>query len=76
MTEVFETTIIIIKNVFVYRPTQYFVQNDVTPLDEYVQGDDGYWSYEYLATYAYNGVDIYVVNMTSQKYQDGLFKTI
>jgi PhoPQ-activated pathogenicity-related protein len=50
-----------------------YTWDDVTPLDEYVHSDDGYWSYEYLAQYEYNGVDLYVVNMTSQKYQDESF---
>jgi hypothetical protein len=48
------------------------MQDDVTPLDTYVHGDDGYYSYEYLTEYEYPGVTVYVVNMTSQKYQDGL----
>jgi len=47
-----------------------YTWDDVTPLDEYVQGDDGFWSYQYLAQYEYDGVTLYIVNMTSQKYQD------
>jgi PhoPQ-activated pathogenicity-related protein len=52
---------------------QSYTWDDVTALDEYVQSDDGYFSFEYLAEYQYEGVDIYVVNMTSQKYQDESF---
>jgi PhoPQ-activated pathogenicity-related protein len=52
-----------------------YTWDDVTPLDEYVQGDDGYYSYEYLTEYEYPGVTVYIVNMTSQKYQDESFVT-
>ena len=47
------------------------IQETVTPLDEYVQGDDGYYSYNYLNNYTYLGATVYMVNMTSQKWMDG-----
>jgi len=52
---------------------QSYTWDDVTPLDEYVQSDDGYWSYEYLEQYEYEGSTVYILNMTSQKYQDESF---
>jgi PhoPQ-activated pathogenicity-related protein len=52
---------------------QSYTWDDVTPLDEYVQGDDGYFSFEYLAEYNFEGVDVFIVNMTSQQYQDESF---
>jgi hypothetical protein len=48
-------------------------QDDVTPLDEYVQTDDGFYHWEYLLQHEYEGVTVYMVNMTSQQYQDGIY---
>ncbi len=48
-----------------------FLQDVVTPLDEYVFSDDGAYSFEELVSYRYNGVTVYVYNMTSQIWFDG-----
>jgi PhoPQ-activated pathogenicity-related protein len=42
----------------------------VTPLDEYVHRDDGAFKWEELASYNFQGVTVYILNMTSQYYQD------
>jgi PhoPQ-activated pathogenicity-related protein len=47
----------------------------VTPLDEYVHRDDGYFSWEELASYRFDTGTVYVINMTSQKYQDEFFSS-
>jgi PhoPQ-activated pathogenicity-related protein len=46
-----------------------------TDLDRYVQSDDGYFSWEEITSYEYEGVTIYILNMTSQKYQDETFSS-
>jgi hypothetical protein len=46
-------------------------QEDVTPLDEYVNLDDGFWSYDVIQSYDEGDHWLYVLNMTSQKWQDG-----
>ncbi|KAK2157405.1 hypothetical protein LSH36_192g01004 [Paralvinella palmiformis] len=49
----------------------YAVNWDVqTDLDVYVHSDDGYYSWEILTEYRYNACTMYIVNMTSQKWQD------
>jgi PhoPQ-activated pathogenicity-related protein len=40
----------------------------VTDLDEYVQSDDGYFDWTVLTSYDYDGVTLYILNMTSQLY--------
>lgn len=41
------------------------------PLSDYVKQVDGYYKYELITTYQMNEYDLYVLNMTSQKWQDG-----
>lgn len=45
-----------------------------SPLDDYVQRDDGYFKYEVLRdqTYFSPGVTTFVLNMTSQKWLSGI----
>ena len=43
----------------------------MTPLDEYVHSDDGAFEWREVASYNYDGVTVYMINMTSQYYQDG-----
>ena len=47
------------------------LQDTPTALDDYVQMDDGFHSWTELDMYEYQGVDIYILNMTSQKWMDG-----
>ena len=47
----------------------------VTPLDEYVHRDDGFFSWTEVASYNFDGVTMYIINMTSQKYQDETFSS-
>lgn len=47
----------------------------VTALDQYVHSDDGHYSWTELASYNYDGVTLYVINMTSQLYQTDTFST-
>ena len=51
----------------------YYRQDVTTALDEYVHSDDGFYSWELLATYRYENLSctLHVVNMTSQKWMDG-----
>jgi PhoPQ-activated pathogenicity-related protein len=44
-------------------------------LDEYVQGDDGYYSWEEIGQHEYELVTLYLINMTSQKWQDESFSS-
>ena len=52
-----------------------FLQDEPTALDDYVQGDDGFFSWTELDMYSFDDteVDVYIVNMTSQKWMDGMF---
>ncbi len=49
------------------------LQEDVTPLDEYVHSDDGAYGWEFLDTIRYDewGVTVYLLNMTSQRWLTG-----
>jgi PhoPQ-activated pathogenicity-related protein len=47
----------------------------ITNLDQYVQSDDGHYSWNEIASYNYEGVTVYIVNMTSQMYQSDSFST-
>ena len=47
------------------------VQDDVTPLDEYVHDDDGEFKWEVVDVYNYSNVDVFIINMTSQRWLDG-----
>lgn len=42
------------------------------PLFDYVMSPDPYYKYDLIETYNFNEHDIYVINMTSQKWRDGL----
>ena len=53
-----------------------YVQDTETALDTYVHADDGEWRWSLEAEYNMNGVDVYVLNMTSQKWMDGERKQI
>ena len=43
------------------------------PLDDYVFAPDPNYKYELLRTYNLNDYDVYILNMTSQKWKDGWF---
>jgi PhoPQ-activated pathogenicity-related protein len=49
----------------------------VTPLDEYVHSDDGAYEWREIASYDFpeSGVTVYIINMTSQFYQDDSFSS-
>lgn len=52
----------------------YFFLKDIeTPLDKYVHSDDGFWSYEVIEEYDEGDQMIYILNMTSQWWQGGLY---
>lgn len=42
------------------------------PLDDYVFAPDPNYKYELLRTYNFIDHDVYILNMTSQKWKDGL----
>jgi cytochrome c oxidase subunit IV len=39
-----------------------------TPLDDYVNTDDGYFNYSLIKTYEMTDYKLYILNMTSQKW--------
>jgi hypothetical protein len=41
-------------------------QEDTTPLDEYVNSNDGYYNYRSLAGWSFGDHAVYLLNMTSQ----------
>jgi PhoPQ-activated pathogenicity-related protein len=41
-----------------------------TPLDDYVNTDDGYFNYSLIKTYEMTDYKLYIINMTSQKWYD------
>lgn len=41
-----------------------------TPLDDYVNAPDSHYKYELLKTYDQTGYKLYILNMTSQKWQN------
>lgn len=43
---------------------------DATPLDDYVNTPDPHYSYTFLKLYEMTDYNIYVLNMTSQKWLD------
>ena len=43
------------------------------PLDDYVLAPDPNYNYELLKTYNLADYDVFILNMTSQKWKDGLF---
>ena len=51
------------------------VKDEKTALDDYVQLDDGYFSFTELLSYRFeeNATTVYMLNMTSQKWMDGGF---
>lgn len=49
------------------------VEIKCTPLDDYVNAPDSYFSYELIKTYNMVGYKIYILNMTSQKWMDETF---
>ena len=36
--------------------------------------DDGFFSWDFVTTYEYEGVTMYMLNMTSQKWLDGIYE--
>jgi len=44
-----------------------------TDLDRYVHSDDGFFTWTEVTSYPQEGVTMYILNMTSQKYQDETF---
>jgi PhoPQ-activated pathogenicity-related protein len=65
-------TVALVLTVFTTNAYDWDVETD---LDRYVQSDDGYFSWEEIMSYYYEGVTIYILNMTSQKYQDETFSS-
>jgi PhoPQ-activated pathogenicity-related protein len=57
--------------------TNAFTWDERTPLDDYVQLDDGYFSFTELLSYRFeeNATTVYMLNMTSQKWMDETFTT-
>ena len=58
-----------VMGIFAHLP----LQDDVTPLDEYVWRDDGYFSYFEKDVFYEDGVTIYAYNMTSQIWMTGQY---
>jgi hypothetical protein len=48
-----------------------FVLIEATPLDDYVNTPDPHYRYELIKTYQLEGYNLYILNMTSQKWYDG-----
>lgn len=42
-----------------------------TPLDDYVKSPDPYYKYELLQSYKQEGCELFILNLTSQKWLDG-----
>lgn len=42
-----------------------------TPLDDYVNTPDSHYTYKLIKTYSQTGYTLFILNMTSQKWQDG-----
>jgi PhoPQ-activated pathogenicity-related protein len=53
----------------IFSLTNAYDWDVITDLDTYVQSDDGFFTWTELTSYAYDGVTIYIVNMTSQQWQ-------
>jgi hypothetical protein len=51
--------------------TAFVLQEQSTPLDEYVFSDDGMFTYNLLASYEKGDHLLLVFNMTSQQWMDG-----
>lgn len=47
--------------------------SSATPLDDYVNAPDSHYSYRLVKAYSETGYTLYILNMTSQKWQDGNF---
>ena len=47
------------------------LKDEETDLDRYVHGDDGYFNWTEIESYRYDGVTVFILNMMSQKWQDG-----
>ena len=45
-----------------------------TPLDDYVNKPDSNYNYKLVKAYSQTGYTLYILNMTSQKWQDGKTK--
>lgn len=43
-----------------------------TPLDDYVNTPDPHYTYKLVKAYSETGYTLYILNMTSQKWQDGM----
>ncbi len=43
-----------------------------TPLDDYVKAPDPHYKYEVIKVYELEGYTLYVLNLTSQKWLDGI----
>ncbi len=43
-----------------------------TPLDDYVKAPDPHYKYELIKVYELEGYTLYVLNLTSQKWLDGI----
>lgn len=51
----------------------YFKFGYQTPLDDYVFQFDPNYGYQLIQTYELSGYKLFILNMTSQKWQDGKF---
>ena len=49
----------------------FFKSSFETPLDDYVNTPDPHYKYDHIHTYELTGYKLYILNMTSQKWQDG-----
>ena len=43
-----------------------------TPLDDYVNAYDDHYNYSLIKTFELTGYKLYILNMTSQKWYDGI----
>lgn len=55
---------------FLFNHFLVFILAD--PLEDYVKQPDPHYHYELLKTYNFADHDFYIINMTSQKWQDGI----
>ena len=49
----------------------FIFYSNQTPLDDYVNTPDPHYNYSLVYVYNFTGYKMYVLNMTSQKWQDG-----
>lgn len=47
------------------------MKDEVTDLDAYVHSNDGFFRWTEIDSHRFDGVTLYIVNMTSQRWQTG-----